>query len=97
MPDESKAGLKPGRSWFEINPTCSPVYITEDNGLIFHKPYIHKVLPISGLNRRSGRPACRYNSDASARLRPAARDLLAPARHPCVSTAFVLLFDPMNR
>jgi hypothetical protein len=37
MPDKSKAALKPGRSWFEINPTCSPVYITEGPGLIFHK------------------------------------------------------------
>jgi hypothetical protein len=35
MPDESKATLKPGRSWFEIYPTCSPVFITEWTGLIF--------------------------------------------------------------
>jgi hypothetical protein len=32
MPDESKAGLKPGRSWFEINPTYSPLFITEGLG-----------------------------------------------------------------
>jgi hypothetical protein len=32
MPDESKAALKPGRSWFEMNPTCSPVFITEGMG-----------------------------------------------------------------
>ena len=38
MLDESKGGPKPGRSWFEINPTYSPVFITEDTGLIFHKP-----------------------------------------------------------
>jgi hypothetical protein len=46
MPDESKAGLKPGRSWFEINPTYSPVYITEGTGLIFQKPRTSNGLPI---------------------------------------------------
>jgi hypothetical protein len=50
-PDESKGGMDPAVGWFEINPTCSPVFITEGTGLIFHKPYIHKVLPIWGLHR----------------------------------------------
>jgi hypothetical protein len=47
MPDESKAGLKPGGSWFEINPTCSPVFITEGTGLIFQTLCMHSrgVLP----------------------------------------------------
>jgi hypothetical protein len=38
MPDESKAGLNPGGSWFEVNPTCSPASITEGAGQIFQKP-----------------------------------------------------------
>jgi hypothetical protein len=38
MPEKSKAALRSGRSWFETNPTFSPVFITEGNGLILHKP-----------------------------------------------------------
>jgi hypothetical protein len=68
MPDQSKGGMDPAVGWFEINPTCSPVFITEGTGLIFHKSYIHKMLPIRGLHRSGGRPACRYNSGADARL-----------------------------
>ena len=41
MPDESKGGMSPAVGWFEINPTCSPLFITEGTGLIFQKPYIH--------------------------------------------------------
>jgi hypothetical protein len=41
MPDQSKGGMDPAVDWFEINPTCSPVFITEGPGLIFHKSYIH--------------------------------------------------------
>jgi hypothetical protein len=51
MPDESKATLKPGRSWFEINPTCSPVFITEGPGLIFHKPAFAWRVDNNGSNR----------------------------------------------
>ena len=45
------SGCTLGRSWFEINPTYLPVYITEGPGLFFHKPYIYNALPIRGLHR----------------------------------------------
>jgi hypothetical protein len=38
-----------------------------------------------------------FSFGAGVKSRPVARDLLALACHPCVSTVFVLLFDPMNR
>jgi hypothetical protein len=48
MPDESKVGLKPGRSWFEIIPTYPPVFVTEGPGRIFQK---HRFLDIfSGIS-----------------------------------------------
>src|SRR5208282_1477048 len=50
-PDESKAGLKPGRSWFEINPTCSPVFVAEGTGLIFQTHCTHAALTPPPLRR----------------------------------------------
>ena len=49
---------------------------------------------------RTQRSALRAFGQHALKMRPfvpGGRDLLAPARHPCVSTAFVLLFNTISR
>src|ERR1035437_3543339 len=149
MPDESKATLNSGRSWFEINPTYSPAFITEAPGQSFkhcalsrgvaqrserglsqpagdnlthalffslsssrlagrsragvRRPMFTNVTSINPSPqpspRLAGRGSCFRSVRVSRCAQPAAGgwDLLAPTRHPCVSTAFILLLEPINR